>query len=89
MVGSPLAQRLSQPTQPREAQLALGQQCCEVSTWRGRPRREVIGGGAEGSGAAGPWAACSQVAQGGLRVRLGNGFGSLERWRGSRGLDGL
>jgi hypothetical protein len=64
---------------------------CEVSTWRGRPRLEVIGGGgAGGGGAAGSCAACSQAAQQGLRVQPGNGLGSLERLHGGgRGLDGF
>src|SRR6266853_1987208 len=47
------------------------------------------GGGHPGGWGPCSWA-CAQAAQGGLRVRPGNGFRSLERLRGGgRGLDGL
>src|SRR2546430_6313188 len=90
MVGSPLALRLPSPTQPQEAQVGCGQKCPEVSTWRGRPRVETLrGGGQPGGWGSCSWA-CSQEAQGGLRVRPGNGFGSVERLGGGMlGLAGL
>ena len=81
---------LPSPTQPRESQVAWGQKCHDVSTWHGRPCVGTIRGSGQPSG----WGlcswACSQAAQGGVRVRPGNGFESLERLRGGgRGLDGL
>ena len=66
------------------SQLAWGQKWQEVSTWRGRPRvGPRRGGGQPGGWGPGSWA-CSQAAHGGVRVRPGNGFGSLERLRGGR-----
>src|SRR6266446_8570257 len=88
-LGCPLALILPSPTQPRYAQSGWGQKCDDVSTWRGRPRVGTMrGGGAAGACGRGA-GACAQASQCGLRVRPGNGCGSLERWRGGgRGLDG-
>src|SRR5262252_609976 len=78
-LGWPLARRLPQPTQPREAQSGFGQKCVEVSTWRRRPRVLTIRGG----GAQGVWGrgalTCAQASQWGLVVRPAKGFGSRRR----------
>ena len=69
----------------------MGQKWREVSTWRLRPRVEVIrGGGAAGTVTRGAGGACSHAAQRGLWGRPANDFGSLERGRrGRRGSAGL
>src|SRR4029434_1965672 len=68
-----------------------GQKWCPVSTWRLRPRVEVIrGGGAAGAMTGGAGGACSHATHWGLWVRPTNAFGSLERGRrGRRGSAGL
>src|SRR6266849_11021748 len=79
-LGWPLARRLPQPTQPREAQCGWGQKCDDVSTWRGRPRVGTMrGGGQPGGWGTCSWA-CSQASQCGLVVRPAKGVGSRGRF---------
>jgi len=90
-LGGPCALRLPRPTRPRYAQSGVRQHGGVGSTWRGRPRLAVRGGGGAGGGrAAGSCAACAQAAQQGWRVRPGTGWGALQRWPGGgRGWDGF
>src|SRR5712691_9753120 len=84
-LGWPWARRFPQATQPRYAQSGFGQKCVEVSTWRFRPRVEVIrGGGVAGAVTVGADSACSHATHWGVWVRPANDFGSLERVRRGR-----
>src|SRR5262249_9807601 len=81
--GWPLARRLPQPTQPREAQSRWGQKWREVSIWRRRPRVGTIRGGGAAGACGRESGACSQASQWGLWVRPAKGLGS--RFRFGRG----
>src|SRR6266853_377533 len=81
-LGWPLARRLPQPTQPREAQSGFGQKCIEVSTWRRRPREGTMRGGGHAGGCGRGSVLCAQASQGGLVVvpqRVGRTL-ALEPW---------